>query len=77
MTVILYSTRLCVWCHKTREFFKEYRIKFKDVDVGSNVKSAQEMIKKSGQQGVPVIDIGGKIIVGYDEDKFRKLLKIK
>ena len=75
--VILYGTSSCPWCHKTRQFFKEYKIKFKDIDVGTNFKAAQEMIKKSGQQAVPVIDIDGNIIIGYNESKFRELLKIK
>lgn len=77
MVIKLYSTEYCHWCHKTREFFKEHKIKFKEIDVGNDEKAAAEMIKKSGQQGVPVIDIDGEIIVGYDEDRLRKLLKIK
>ena len=75
--VILYGTSECQWCHRTREFFKEHKIKFKDINVDENDKALNEMIKKSGQQGVPVIDIDGKIIVGYDEEKLRELLKIK
>ena len=75
--IILYGTAECQWCHRTREFFKEHNIKFKDINVGENDKALHEMIKKSGQQGVPVIDIDGKIIVGYDEEKLRELLKIK
>jgi glutaredoxin-like YruB-family protein len=75
--VTVYGTQICPWCHRTREFLKEHRVKFKDVDVGKSVKAAQEMIKKSGQQGVPVIDINGKIIIGYDEHQLKKLLKTK
>ncbi len=77
MPVIVYSTEWCPWCEKTREFFKKYKIKFKNADVGVNVKAAQEMVKKTGQQGVPVIDVNGNIVIGYDEDKLKKLLKIK
>lgn len=77
MAVTLYSTSTCIWCKKTREFFKENKVKFKDIDVGANIKAAQEMIRKSGQQGVPVIDINGEIVIGFDENKLRKLLKIK
>ena len=75
--IILYGTQYCQWCHRTREFFEEHKIKFKDIDVGENQKALEEMVKKSGQQGVPVIDIDGKIIVGYDEEKLRSFLKIK
>ena len=74
--VILYSTKTCIWCGKTREFFKQHKVKYKEVDVGASIKAAQEMIRKSGQQGVPVIEINGNIVVGYDEGKLRKLLKI-
>ena len=76
MNVILYKTQSCSWCHKTEEFFKKHKIKHKSIDVGKDQKAAHEMIKKSGQQGVPVIDIDGKIIVGYDEEELRKILKI-
>lgn len=56
---------------------KEHKVKFTNKNVGEDQKAAQEMIKKSGQQGVPVIDVGGEIIVGFDESKLRKLLKIE
>ena len=76
MNVTLYRTQSCPWCHKTEEFFKKHNIKFKSIDVGKDKKAAQEMVKKSGQYGVPVIDIDGTIIVGYDEAKLKKTLKI-
>ncbi len=74
--VLLYRTQTCPWCHKAEEFFKEHKIEFKSIDVGRNFKAAQEMIEKSGQQGVPVIDIDGNIVVGFDEPKLRRLLKL-
>ena len=77
MVITLYSTQTCIWCHKVREFLRAQKVKFKDVDVGAYSKAAAAMIKKSGQQGVPVIDVNGTIIVGYDEQKLRTLLKIK
>ena len=77
MVVKVYSTPMCPWCHKTKEFLKQHKIKFKDINVGENQKAAQEMIKKSGQTGVPVIDINGKIIAGFDELAIKKELKIK
>ncbi len=77
MKVIIYGTESCPWCHKTREFMKEHKVKFTDKNVGEDQQAATEMIKKSGQQGVPVIDVDGKIIVGFDEEKLRSLLKIK
>lgn len=77
MGVILYGTSSCPWCHKAREFLTENNIKFKDVNVGEDQKAAKEMVKKSGQQGVPVLDIEGKIIIGFDVDAIKKSLKIK
>ncbi|MBS3080230.1 glutaredoxin family protein [Candidatus Pacearchaeota archaeon] len=77
MKIIIYGTDSCPWCHKAREFMKEHKVKFTDKNVGEDRKVAEEMIKKSGQQGVPVIDVDGEIIVGFDEDRLRSLLKIK
>ena len=75
--VVLYSTPWCPWCRKTREFFKENKIQFTDKDVEKFKKYADEMVKKSKQKGIPVIDIDGKIIVGFDEDKIKTALKGK
>ena len=77
MIVKIYSTQSCPWCKKTKEFLKSKKVKFKDIDVGANQKAAQEMIKKSGQTGVPVLDIDGKIIVGFKEEEIKKALKLK
>ncbi len=75
MSVKIYSTPTCPWCHKAKEFFKENNVKFEDIDVSRDVNAAKEMVKKSGQMGVPVIDFNGEIIVGFDEPKIRKLMK--
>ena len=75
--VTIYSTPTCPWCHKAKDFMKENNVKFKDVNVAVDRTAAQEMIEKSGQMGVPVIDIGGKIIVGFDIPAFKKALKLK
>jgi glutaredoxin-like YruB-family protein len=75
--VIVYSTETCPWCAKTKEFLKSHKVKFSNKDVGKDSKAAAEMIKKSGQQGVPVTEIDGEIVVGFDEGKLKKLLKLK
>ncbi|MBI2004429.1 glutathione S-transferase N-terminal domain-containing protein [Candidatus Pacearchaeota archaeon] len=77
MAVKIYTTPTCPWCKKTKEFFKENKIKFKEIDVASDKKAAKEMIEKSGQMGVPVIDVDGTLIVGFDESKLKKALKLK
>ena len=75
--VTIWRTNSCPWCHRAVEFFKEHKVKFKEIYVDKDQKAAQEMIKKSGQMGVPVIDIDGKIIIGYDVESFKKILGIK
>lgn len=75
--VVLYSTPWCPWCKKIREFFKSRGIPFTDKNVEKFKKYADEMVKKSKQKGIPVIDIGGKIIVGYKEDEIKSALKVK
>lgn len=75
--IIVYGTSHCPWCHKTREFLQENKIKFTDINVEEDQKARKDMIKKSGQLGVPVIDINDKIIVGFDETAIKKALKLK
>lgn len=77
MNVTVYGTKTCIWCAKTREFLKKNKIKFKDIDIENNNKAEKTMIKISGQNGFPVIDINGKIVLGFDESKLRRLLLIK
>jgi len=77
MAVSVYTTKTCPWCKKIKEFFKENKVKFKEIDVTSNQAKGKDMIEKSGQTGVPVTDVNGTIIVGFDEAKLRKALKLK
>ncbi|MFH0852750.1 MAG: glutaredoxin domain-containing protein [bacterium] len=73
----VYSTPTCPYCHTLKAFLKEKGIEFDDIDVSRDLKAQEEMIDKSGQMGVPVTDIDGQIIVGFDKDKICKLLKIE
>lgn len=77
MKVKVYSTPTCPWCVKVKEFLKENKIEFQDINVAADQKAANEMTEKSGQMGVPVIDIDGEIIVGYDVAKIKKALKLE
>lgn len=72
--VIVYSTPTCPYCTMAEQFLNEHGIKFQHVDVSKDKKAAKEMIEKSGQMGVPVIDIDGKIIVGFDQEEMEKAL---
>lgn len=75
MKVIVYTLPTCPWCIKVEGFLKANKIPFTERDVSSK-KNLDEMIKKSEQRSVPVIDIDGKIIVGSDENKLKEALKI-
>ncbi len=74
--VKVYSTPTCPFCIRAKQFLKESVVNFEDIDVSTNHDAAQEMIKKSGQMGVPVIDIEGELIVGFDKDKIKKALEL-
>jgi len=69
MSIIVYSTPTCPFCHKAKEYLKERGIAFEDVDVSDNPDRSEEMIEKSGQMGVPVLDINGTVVVGFDKSK--------
>lgn len=73
--IILYKTETCPFCHQAEDFLKEQKVSYKAIDVSGDQKAAQEMIKKSDQMGVPVLDINGEIVVGFDRDKIAELLK--
>ena len=75
-SVMIYSTPACPFCIRAKQFLKENNIAYDDIDVSSNQIKAQEMMSKSGQMGVPVLDIEGEIIVGFDKTKIREALGI-
>ncbi len=72
--VTVYSTPTCPYCTMSKNFFYSIGVKYKDVDVSVDQAAAIEMVQKSGQMGVPVIDIDGKMIVGYQPAVFKQLL---
>ncbi|MBU0672611.1 MAG: glutaredoxin family protein [Candidatus Margulisbacteria bacterium] len=72
--ITIYSTPTCPYCKMAKQFLTENNIQFEDIDVAANQSAAQEMISKSGQMGVPVLDIDGQIVVGFDKTKIKKLL---
>jgi glutaredoxin 3 len=73
-TIIVYSTPTCPYCVYAKNYFKSKGLAFEDVDVSKDHNRAVEMIHKSGQMGVPVIDINGAIMVGFEPDLFDKHL---
>jgi len=73
--VIVYSTTTCPYCVMAKEYLTKKGVKYEEKNVGVDQGSAEEMVEKSGQMGVPVIDIDGNIIVGFQPDAFDDLLK--
>ena len=75
--VKIYTTTWCAFCKTEKEFLKKNNVAFQEINVEKDQKAAEEMIKKSGQTGVPVTEIDGKIIVGFDKDALKKELGLK
>lgn len=77
MTIKVYSTKFCPYCVSLKEFLKQNNIAFTEIDVSEDQKAQDDMIERSGQMGVPVVEIDGEMIVGFDREKICKILKIK
>ncbi len=67
MSVIVYSTPTCSYCSLAKDYLREKGISFTDYNVAQDMKKADEMVKKSGQMGVPVLDVNGRVIVGFNK----------
>ncbi len=75
--VTIYTTPSCVFCKMTKSFFQANGVKYDEKDVAEDIAAREDMVRKSGQLGVPVIDVGGEIVVGFDKEKLSELLHIK
>jgi glutaredoxin 3 len=75
--VTIYSTPTCVYCNMAKSFFKDNGVAYSEFNVATDLEKRKEMIDKTGQMGVPVIDVGGEVIVGFDEAKLRSVLGVK
>jgi glutaredoxin-like YruB-family protein len=73
--VKIYTTPTCTWCVKAKEYFKENNVEFTEADVSTDRSAAEEMVRKSRQMGVPVIEINKKIIIGFDKGAIESALK--
>lgn len=67
---------MCPYCTTLKEFLKERGIEFEEIDVSQDEKAIKEMVEKTGQMGVPVMDIDGEIVIGFDREKISRLLNI-
>ena len=76
MSIKIYTTPTCVYCRMAKDFFKNNNINYEEFNVAEDLKAREEMAAKSHQLGVPVIDIDGQIVVGFDKGMLTKILKI-
>lgn len=74
MAVSVYSTPTCVYCSKVKDYLRGRQVRFVEYDVSRDERKAEEMIKKSRQMGVPVIDFNGTVIVGFDKNRLDQLI---
>jgi len=75
--IVVFTTPTCSWCKRLKQYLKEKHFKFKEMDVSKNQRAAKELMKVSGQMGVPVTLINRKPVVGFDRAKINRLLGIK
>ncbi|GJQ63807.1 MAG: NrdH-redoxin [Melioribacteraceae bacterium] len=74
--VIMFSTPTCSFCNTAKRYFKEKKIRFKDIDVSRDMSAAKDMQRRTGQTGVPVILINNRPVVGFDKNKIDRMLNI-
>jgi len=75
LSVIVFTTPTCSWCRKVKSYLKEKQVRFKEVDVSKDAHAMKDMVKKSGQMGVPQLWINNKPVVGFDKAKIDRLIK--
>ncbi len=75
--VVVFSTPTCSWCRTLKQYLKKNNIRYKDIDVSKDQAGAKDMVRRTGQQGVPVTLINNRAIVGFNKTEINKLLNIK
>ncbi len=75
--VVVFSTPACSWCRTLKQYLKKQNIRFKDIDVSRDQAAAKDMLRRTGQQGVPVTLINNRAIVGFNKSEINRLLNIK
>lgn len=75
--ITVYTAPTCPYCHKLKNFLESNKIQFKEIDVSKSHEAVEQLVEKSGQIGVPVTEIGGEIIIGFDVQKLKEKLEIK
>lgn len=75
--VKVFSTPSCPYCVTLKEFLKSREIDFEDIDVSKDLEAQKDMVERSGQMGVPVVDIDGEMVIGFDRERITKILKLE
>ena len=75
--VIIFTTPTCSFCRLAKQYFNEKKVRYTEIDVARDQRAAQDMLRRTGQMGVPVIMINNRPIVGFDKPKINQLLGIK
>ena len=75
-SVTVYSTQVCPWCRRVKNYLRSVGVSYRDIDVGRDQAAAQELVRRSGQTGVPQVEIDGRIVVGFDQPRIDALLGI-
>ncbi|HEB83650.1 MAG TPA: NrdH-redoxin [Bacteroidetes bacterium] len=75
--VVLFTTPTCSWCRRVKNYLREQRVPFKDIDVSRDTRAAKDMVRMTGQMGVPVVLIDNRPIVGFDKAKIDRLLGLR
>lgn len=75
MAIAIYTTPTCSYCTMAKNYFREKQISFTEYNVAQDLRRADEMVRKSGQMGVPVLDVNGKVIVGFNKPEIENALK--
>ncbi|WP_376790506.1 glutaredoxin family protein [Thermoflexus sp.] len=75
--VIIFTTPNCPWCRAAKEYLRQRGVPFKEVDVSRDAAAARDLMRRTGQMGVPVLDIGGKIVIGFNRPQIDALLGLK
>ncbi len=73
--VTIYTTPTCPWCHRTKAWMRDKKVRYREIDITTDKKGLEEMVRISGQTGVPVIVVGDEIIVGFNEKRLNELFK--
>jgi glutaredoxin-like YruB-family protein len=76
-SVTVYSTPTCTWCNTLKQWLRKNHVPYTDIDVSRDERAAQELVRRTGQQGVPQTDINGQIVVGFDQARLKQLLEIQ